>query len=178
MFTEPAVYVNELYWTDVSGSERHTYSFNAHAIEHVENVLCCNVSRWALSVRATSQASYCGIDHTDPHLPKHTHTNTFRASVQVQSRNCSPCSVGRFCSIALMYFSCWGRTVASCLSDEWAQPQDGTLILLSRLNHSCDIITAWITWNCRSAFGILLVFCVLTALLIPHTQRFLLLQRK
>lgn len=76
MFAEQTLYVNELCLTDVQESERHTYSFDAHAIEHVENILCCNISRWALSVWATSQASYCGIDHTDPHLQKHTQTHS------------------------------------------------------------------------------------------------------
>lgn len=87
MFAEETVYVNELCLTDVPDSERHTYSFDAHAVEHVENVLCRNISRWALSIRATSQASYCRIHHTDPHLQKHPQTQGL-CSGTVQELQC------------------------------------------------------------------------------------------
>lgn len=136
MFAEETVYVNELCLTDVPDSERHTYSFDAHAVEHVENVLCCNISRWALSVRATSQASYCRIHHTHPHLQKHPQTH-LRASAQVLSRNCS--AVALFCSVPLVFFRLLGGKLRSRVSEnEWAQRKDSSVLPPVGFNHRCN----------------------------------------
>lgn len=94
---------------------RHAYSFDAHAMEHIEDILCRDIAGWTLSVRATSQASYCRIHHTDPHLEEHT-TETIsvstEASAQVISKNKDPCSVGLFCPAVVMFYS--------CLAEPWA----------------------------------------------------------
>lgn len=86
---------------------RHAYSFNAHAMEHVEDILCWDIAGWTLSVWATSQASYCRIHHTDPHLEEHT-TEAFNRgiSTQVISKNRDPCSAGLFCPAVVMFHSC------------------------------------------------------------------------
>lgn len=115
-------------WTSyVSESERNTYSFDAHAIEHVENILCCNISRWALSVWATSQASYCGIDHTDPHLQKHTQTHSTPLL-----RYCPGTAVLLSCSALFhLCFSAVGEKLWPRVSEnEWTQLKDSSLILL------------------------------------------------
>lgn len=142
MFADQTIYVNELCLTYVSESERNTYSFDAHAIEHVENILCCNISRWALSVWATSQASYCRIDHRDPHL----HTQTHSAPLL---RYCPGTAVLLGCSALFhLCFLAVGEKLWPHVSEkEWAQLKDSSLILLGGFNHKCDMIMASVIWN-------------------------------
>lgn len=143
MFAQWSVYVSELSeivwvwlicwdYTDIKYSRsvksvlwRYTYSFNAHAMEHVENILCWNIARWTLSVRATSQASYCRIHHTDPHLQGHT-TETFSTSTQaspqvkIQEQRSLFCwivlpSAARLARAAVVFYSCLGELWAYVL---------------------------------------------------------------
>lgn len=133
MFAEETVYVNELCLTDVPDSERHTYSFDAHAVEHVENVLCRNISRWALSVRATSQASYCRIHHTDPHLQKHPQTHSGPLL-----RYC-PGTVVLSSALFHLCFSAVGEKLWSHVSEnEWAQWKDSSVLPPIGFNHQCN----------------------------------------
>lgn len=174
MFAQRSVYVNELgmivcvslmCWgiSNTAGLpqialHRHTYSFNAHAMEHVENILCWNIARWTLSIGAASQASYCRIHHTDPHLQRHTR-ETFSTSTQTSPQVKSWEQRSLFCWIV------WGagcaathcgrvlqlfrRTVGLCLEDEWAQyvPQYALVILFVSSNHQHHIITALFIWE-------------------------------
>lgn len=174
MFAQRSVYVNELgmivcvslmCWgiSNTTGlpriaRHRHTYSFNAHAMEHVENILCWNIARWTLSIGAASQASYCRIHHTDPHLQRHTR-ETFSTSTQTSPQVKSWEQRSLFCWIV------WGagctavrcgrvlqlfrRTVGLCLEDEWAQyvPQYALVILFVSSNHQHHIITALFIWE-------------------------------
>ena len=158
VFAGQIPYVNELCLNAVSESERHSYSFDAHSIEHVKNILCCNISRWALSVRATSQASYCRIDHTDPHLQKHTQTQS--ASLP---RYCPGITVRSRCSALFhLFFSL----------TEWAQAMDSSLILPGGFNRKCDMIMAFKTilniWCVWDSSGCLFVFFSISTAVLLH----------
>ena len=40
-----------------------THSFNSHSIEHVNNILCCHVTRCSRGIGTSSQPSHRGIYH-------------------------------------------------------------------------------------------------------------------
>lgn len=171
MFAEQTVYVNELHLTHVLGLERRTYCFNAHATEHVEKILCCNISRWALGVWATSQASYCRIDHTDPHLQKHIHTpkhiQGHCSGSTVQELQSMLCRVVLLCFTRV--FQLFGKTRGLM-----ARGRGGSLFILLGFNYQYDIIMALLIW-CRQSwkvFAILLLICVSRALFFPDTKSF------
>lgn len=139
----------------------HAHSFNAHAVEHVENILCWNIAGRALSIWATSKASYCRIHHTDSQLREHT-TETFRNLPAAVSSNITQEQRSLFCWTVLSRCShvlqLFRRTVGSCLKDEWAQNvlQYSLVILFVGFNLKNHIITAlfvrgehWKRWTER-----------------------------
>lgn len=129
----------------------NTHSFNAHAMEHIENIFCWHVTRGSLGIWAPAQTCYRRVHRTNPHL-RYTHTQE-RHSATTRTEQADgkiPC---RTMSPVLLYCMCWYSVPCQGCGDV-LQTVRITVVFISRRWVGA---TAW----CPPQFSLLILFVIL-----------------